>query len=232
MTGDGMKYLFFDLDGTLTDPFEGIANSIEHALGRMGRPLPERDFLRRFIGPPLIPSFREYFGMTGEEAEAALRFYREYFSTRGLFENEPYPGIAEALRRIRAAGYVTAVATSKPEEFSRRILDHFGLAAYFDEICGASLDQSRTTKAEVIRALVGRLAERDGVSPDEIRRAAVMIGDRKHDAEGAALCGIPALGVLWGYGSGEELRGAGCGEVFAEPEDLAAYFCRGACGAV
>ncbi|MCR4906397.1 MAG: HAD family hydrolase [Clostridiales bacterium] len=220
-----MTYLFFDLDGTLTDPFEGIANSIEHALRRMGKPLPERDFLRRFIGPPLIPSFREFLGMTAEEADAALAYYREYFSTRGLFENEPYPGIAEALRRIRAAGYVTAVATSKPEAFSRRILAHFGLAEDFDEICGASLDQSRTTKAEVIRALVDRLAERDGVSPEEIRHHAVMIGDRMHDAEGAALCGIPALGVLWGYGSREELCEAGCRTVFETPEDLAAHFC-------
>ena len=158
-----MTYLFFDLDGTLTDPFEGIANSIEHALRRMGKPVPERAFLRRFIGPPLIPSFRDFLGMREEEAQTALGYYRGYFGTRGLFENEPYPGIAEALCALKTAGYVTAVATSKPELFSVRILEHFGLAEYFDEICGASLDQSRTTKAEVIRALTGRLAAKTGV---------------------------------------------------------------------
>ena len=219
-----MTYLFFDLDGTLTDPFEGIANSIEYALGRMGKPLPERDFLRRFIGPPLIPSFRDFLGMTEAEAEAALGYYREYFSTRGLFENEPYPGIAEVLDALKRAGYVTAVATSKPEPFSVRILEHFGLAGYFDEICGASLDQSRVSKADVIRALTGRLAERDGISPDEICREAVMIGDRRHDAEGAALCGIPAVGVLWGYGSEEELRTAGCRTILRTPDEIRSAF--------
>ena len=219
-----IQSLFFDLDGTLTDPFEGIANSIEHALRRMDKPLPERDLLRTFIGPPLIPSFRAYLGMTEEEAEAALAYYREYFSVRGLFENTPYPWIADMLGRLREAGYVLSVATSKPEPFSVRILEHFGLAAYFDEIGGASLDQSRVTKGDVIRALGGRLAAKRGVTPEEVFREAAMIGDRMHDAAGAAECGIPAYGVLWGYGSREELERAGCRAVFRTPGELAAYF--------
>lgn len=206
-------YLFFDLDGTLTDPCEGITNSILHALDRMGRDKPERSSLRRFIGPPLTGSFRSFLGMTEEEADTALRYYREVYSVTGLFENEVYPGVPEALRSLREAGFVLCVATSKPEPFARRILEHFSLDGFFTEICGATLDGSRETKADVIRELLRRLS---GDGEDRY----LMIGDRRHDAEGAGETGIPTLGVLWGYGSREELTEAGCAALAERPEDL------------
>ena len=205
-------YLFFDLDGTLTDPFEGISGSILHALDRMGLDKPERSFLRRFIGPPLVPSFREYLGMTADMAEEALRYYREYFSVTGLFENTVYPGIPETLGKLREAGFVLCVATSKPEPFARRILEHFSLDGHFAEICGATLDGVRGTKAEVLFELLRRL-------PPEDNRC-LMIGDRRHDAEGAREAGLRTVGVLWGYGSREELTEAGCAALAEVPADL------------
>ena len=251
------KFVFFDLDGTLTDPFEGITGSILYALGKMGRELPERDSLRSFIGPPLIPSFRTFLGMTQAEAERALGLYREYYAEHGLFENRVYPGIPALLDRLKRAGRILCLATSKPETFARRILEHFSLDGYFREICGATLDGSRETKGEVLKELVRRLSAarafpnasrvsgpvRKNVSarPDpkrfrsvpplpetklspalseEVLSAAVMIGDRKHDAEGAREIGIPTVGVLWGYGSREELDGAGCVKLAESPEEL------------
>ncbi|MBQ3637450.1 MAG: HAD family hydrolase [Clostridia bacterium] len=209
------KYLFFDLDGTLTDPFEGITSAILYALGKMGMEKPERSFLGKFIGPPLTGSFREYLGMTGEEADRALSLYREYYRDRGLFENALYPGIPEALAKLKSAGKTVCLATSKPEPFARRILEHFSVDGYFDEICGATLDGTRETKAAVLKELTARLAV-DPASPN-----AMMIGDRRHDAEGAREIGIPTVGVLWGYGSREELEAAGCVRIAETPEELA-----------
>ena len=205
--------LIFDLDGTLTDPFEGIADSIAYAFRQMGREVPERESLRRFVGPPLVLSFREFLGMSEAEAEEAQRLYRVYYAEGGLFENRPYDGIGEALCRLRDAGHILCVATSKPEPFARRILERFRLDGYFREICGASLDGTRSTKAEVLRELLGRLGEDGGPT--------LMIGDRRHDAEGAAEFGIPALGVLWGFGSEEELAAAGCVRLARTPGELA-----------
>lgn len=209
------KYLFFDLDGTLTDPFEGITSAILYALGKMGMEKPERAFLGKFIGPPLTGSFREYLGMTREEADRALSLYREYYRDRGLFENALYPGIPEALAKLKSAGKTVCLATSKPEPFARRILEHFSVDGYFDEICGATLDGTRETKAAVLKELTARLAL-DPANPN-----AVMIGDRRHDAEGAREIGIPTVGVLWGYGSREELEAAGCVRIAETPEELA-----------
>ena len=133
--------IFFDLDGTLTDPALGITNSILHALEKMGRDLPTRESLYRFIGPPLVPAFQEFLGMTEEEANRALTLYREYFSVTGLFENTPYDGVENALAQLKDAGCTLVLATSKPEKFALRILEHFGLAQYFTKICGASMDE-------------------------------------------------------------------------------------------
>ena len=211
--------LFFDLDGTLTDPYMGITSSILYALDRMGMEKPERASLKRFIGPPLVPAFREFLGMTAEEAEQALLYYREYFSNTGLFENEVYPGIPEALDQLRRAGFLLCTATSKPEPFARRILEHFSLDGYFTVICGADMAGTRSTKAEVLRELFSRLSDQSGgVEPDKARCA--MIGDRLHDAEGARETGIPSVGVLWGYGSREELTEAGCACLAETPEEL------------
>ena len=205
--------IFFDLDGTLTDPALGITNSILHALEKMERDLPPRESLYRFIGPPLVPAFQEFLGMTEEEANRALTLYREYFSVTGLFENTPYDGVENALAQLKNAGCTLVLATSKPEKFAVRILEHFGLAQYFTKICGASMDEKRNTKDAVIGYALDQLG-----NPDISR--VVMVGDRHHDVQGAAVFGIPTLGVLWGYGSRDELNDAGAGTVVADMSEM------------
>lgn len=210
------QYALFDLDGTLTDPAMGITNSIMHALTKMEREIPPRESLYRFIGPPLVPAFREFLGMTEEEANRALVLYREYFSVTGLFENTPYDGIDASLARLKEAGYTLVLATSKPEKFAERILEHFDLARYFTKICGASLDEKRNTKDAVIGYALEQLGH------PAISRT-VMVGDRHHDVQGAAVFGIPTVGVLWGYGSREELTDAGAETVVSDLAEMTAY---------
>jgi len=206
------KYIFFDLDGTLTDPALGITNSIMHALEKMNRPIPPREELYVFIGPPLLTAFQQYLGMTEEEAHLAIKYYREYFSVTGLLENTPYEGVGEMLGSLRNTGYRLCVATSKPEQFAVRMLDHFGLSEYFELICGASMDSSRSTKTNVLRYLI----EKTGCDD------AVMVGDRYHDIEGAQNVGIESVGVLWGYGSREELEKCRAGHIAADMNELVA----------
>ncbi len=196
-----VKFALFDLDGTLTDPALGITNSIMHALGRMGREIPPREELYFFIGPPLVPTFRSYLGITEDEAQNALMLYREYFADKGLFENRPYDGIAETLGELKNSGIRLAIATSKPEEYAIRILEKFALAEYFDVICGATMDEKRVKKADIISYALETL----GAKADEC----IMIGDRLHDIEGARENGMKSIGVLWGYGSRDELEEAG-----------------------
>lgn len=215
-----IRNLLFDLDGTLTDPSLGITNSILYALKKMGMPLPERESLYRFIGPPLIPSFQQFLGMTPEEATDALAAYREYFSVTGLFENTPYPGIAKSLGYLKTAGFRLYLTTSKPEQFAERILDHFGMAVYFDRICGASMDEKRVSKADVIRYTL----EMSGHTGEESE--SVMIGDRRHDIEGAKETGLFSLGVLWGFGSREELTEAGADYIAANQSEMVDYLTR------
>lgn len=195
------EYIFFDLDGTLTDPALGITNCIMYALSEMGKEIPPRESLYKFIGPPLLDAFQEYLGMTEDEAREAIRLYRVRFSTVGLFENTPYEGIAAALHEIKASGKKLCLATSKPEEFAVRILEHFDLAKYFDKACGASMNENRSTKDAVIKYAI----EETGCKAEEV----LMIGDRHHDIVGAAVHGIDAMGVLWGYGSREEFEESG-----------------------
>ena len=206
------SYVLFDLDGTLTDPALGITNSIMHMLRRTGRDIPPREELYCFIGPPLVPTFKKVFGMTDEEGAEALVLYREHFATKGLYENEPYEGIADALARIRASGKKLALATSKPEEFAEKILVHFGLREYFDVVGGASMDEKRVSKSDVIEYVL----DKAGAKAED----AVMVGDRLHDVEGAAKFGIPTVGVLWGYGSREELEQAGAKWIARTMDDM------------
>lgn len=206
------KYVLFDLDGTLTDPALGITNGIMHMLKKTGREVPPREELYFFIGPPLIPSFMSVFGMTEEEAKQGLVYYREYFSEIGIFENEPYPGIKDALGKIRDAGLTVGVATSKPEEFAEKILVHFGLREYFDTVSGATMDEKRSTKADVIEYALGRM----GASSENT----VMVGDRHHDVDGAKAFGIPTVGVLWGYGSQKELEDAGAKWIVSSMDEM------------
>ncbi len=206
--------IFFDLDGTLTDPGLGITNSVMYALERFGITVPDRRELYKFIGPPLMDSFQEFYGFSYADAAEATRLYRVYFCEKGMFENTVYPGIPALLRSLRADGRRLAVATSKPEEFAATIADHFDLSQYFDLIAGAAMDETRTQKWEVIDYAVERIG-----SPD--RGDILMIGDRKHDVLGARRCALGgAVGVLYGYGSRAELTEAGADAVAETVADL------------
>jgi phosphoglycolate phosphatase len=207
-------YLLWDLDGTLTESGPGIINSVLYALEKMGIREDEREKLAAFVGPPLLESFQRFYGMTEEESRQAMGYYREYFADRGLFENEVYPGIPEALGQLKKAGYQLAVATSKPEVFAKRIMDHFDLTQYFVMIGGSSLDQKRSEKADVIAYVLDTL----GLDPS--RDQILMIGDRLHDVKGAAANHLPCLGVLYGYGSREELETAGAVGICETTEQL------------
>lgn len=209
------RYLLFDLDGTLTDPMLGITRSVQYALHRFGIEVDDLHTLCRFIGPPLKESFRDFYGMDDEQAAQAVAYTREYFAPRGIFENSLYEGIPELLTELQTAGCVLAMATSKPEPFARQIAEHFHLADRFTLIGGATMDGTRTAKRDVVRYVLDTL----GV---EEPSAAVMIGDRRYDIEGAAAEGIASIGVLWGYGSREELAAAGAGQIVGTIPELRA----------
>ena len=191
--------VLFDLDGTLTDSGEGIRRSVAYALEKMGRPPLSEAELNSFIGPPLKDAFRDYAGMTAEEAEEAIGFYRERYVDTGLYENEVYPGIKACLDRLREDGMILGVASSKPEPMVKAVLAHFGLDAYFSVMTGSLMDGSRASKQEVIETALRELGL------DEHRQSVVYIGDRKYDAAGARACGLACIGALWGYGSFDEL---------------------------
>ena len=207
------KYYFFDLDGTLTDPGIGITNSVMHALKAYGISVEDRSTLYSFIGPPLKDSFMKYYGFSEDKASGAISYYREYFSTRGLFENEMYEGIPDILCKLKSRGIKLILATSKPDEFSIRILKHFGLLEYFDFIAAATMDEKRTSKAEVITYAIESLDIKD-------RSEVLMIGDREHDIKGAKANNIMSAGVLYGYGDLYELKEAGADYIVETPEGL------------
>lgn len=204
--------VFFDLDGTLTDPFEGITNSVAYALEKSGVKPPDRSRLACFIGPPLHKSFAEEFGFSNAEALKAVEYYREYYADKGIFENAVFDGVPEMLEALLSRGKKLAVATSKPEEFAEIILRHYNLERYFYMVAGATMDTGRTEKSDVIAYAL----EKGGVRAN----AAIMVGDRKHDILGAKANGLFSCGVLYGYGSEEELIGAGADYLAKTPEDL------------
>ncbi len=195
-------YLFFDLDGTLTDPALGITNSFIHALKYFGMEIPSYEKLCTFIGPPLIDTFKTQFGFSEEKAVEGVKKYREYFAEKGLLENSVYTGIPKLLSNLKNAGKKLVVATSKPEEYSVRIIEHFGLKPYFENVCGSLMNESRSKKDEVIEYAIERNDIKD-------RSKILMIGDRKHDILGASKCGLKSCGVLFGYGNLQELQTAG-----------------------
>lgn len=188
------RHILFDLDGTLTDPFEGITNSVVHALKRYNIEVTDKRELRSFIGPPLVESFMKYFNFTEADAKNAVEVYREHFGTKGLFENELYEGIPHMLSELKSRGKTVIMATSKPEVYARRIAEHFDIAKYFDYMAGSELNGQRIAKTEVIEYALSSL----GISD---RRNCLMIGDRLHDINGAKKSDIHSVGVLWGYGS-------------------------------
>lgn len=209
-----MKVILFDLDGTLTDSAPGITACVQYALEKMGKPEENAEDLRCFVGPPLKDQFMSYAGFTEEEATEAVRYYRERYTKSGMYENSLYPGVEELLAFLKDRGCVLAVASSKPEQFVRQILEHFHLTGYFREIVGAGMDEKRTTKAEVIEEALKRL---DMTSS---RQDVVMVGDRSYDIVGAHECGIQCIGVGYGYGSMEELIKAGVTYVADSVEEL------------
>ena len=209
------QVILFDLDGTLTDPAIGITNGARKGLERFGIQEPDRTKLYKFIGPPLLESYQVFYGMTPEQAAEAVKAYREYYGVTGLFENKVYEGIPALLRDLRAAGKTLAVATSKPEAFSVRILEKFGLAQYFHHIGGASFDSSRSNKSAVVAYSLGLCGN---PSPETV----VMVGDRKHDVEGAINNGLQSIGVLYGYGDRPELEAAGATAIAESVEQLRA----------
>lgn len=211
----GKSVLLFDLDGTLTNPAEGITNSFIHALKELGLEIPTYEKLLTFIGPPLIETFKTQFGFDEEMARLGVKKYREYFSEKGLFENEVYEGIFEMLEKLKAAGYRLLIATSKPEPFSIRIAEKFGFAKYFEKICGSNLDETRSRKAEVIAYAL----ESAGISEYE-KSKVLMIGDRHHDIDGAKENGIESMGILFGYGNREEHEKAGADFIATTVQDI------------
>ena len=204
------KTILFDLDGTLTDSGEGIINCALLALNHYGIEIADRETLRVFVGPPLHESFVK-FGVPESEAENAVAIYRTRYIPIGAYENTPYPGIYDLLARLKAEGHKLCVATSKPEGMSRDILKHFDLDGYFDIICGASMDTSRTSKDKVIAYLL----EQTGRDPHTI-----MVGDTSFDVLGAKEHGIPTVGVSWGYGKVSDMLDAGALCVVDTMEEL------------
>ncbi|MGN0817459.1 MAG: HAD-IA family hydrolase [Candidatus Coproplasma sp.] len=203
----------FDLDGTLTDPKEGIINSVIYALNKFGIAPPDRADLIKFIGPPLVVSFTEYYGFDHADTLRAVDYYREYFSERGIFENSAFDGAARCLESVKAQGVKLVLATSKPQVFAERILERYKLSKYFDFVAGATLTEERSDKAQVILYALENCAERDG-------NKIIMVGDRKHDIEGARQCRIKSCGVLFGYGSRKELTAAGADFLAADFEQV------------
>ncbi|MGM9613832.1 MAG: HAD hydrolase-like protein [Butyricicoccus sp.] len=215
-------YLLFDLDGTLTDSQEGITKSVDHALRTIaGIETADLSTLTPYIGPPLVDGFMENHHLDHDTAVRCKDAYRARYEKIGLFENRVYDGIPAALARLQAAGCTLALATSKPEVFAVRILEHFDLSRYFTVICGATMDGRISQKDEVIDETLRRLGN---PSPDDT----IMIGDRRHDVLGAKRHGLRCLGVRFGFGSEAELREAGAYALAATPQDMADWLLKDA----
>lgn len=208
--------VLFDLDGTLTDSGPGIIKAVEYALNKFDITVTDRQSLRAFVGPPLRDSFSRFYGFSAKDAERAVAYYREYYNDTGVYENSVYEGIPEALKALKDEGYTLAVATSKPETLSVRVLDHFDLSGYFKVVSGASEDASLYLKADVIRQAMRRLNLSD-------TEGLLMVGDREHDVIGAKDVGIPCLGVLFGYGDREELTAAGAAALAKTAADIVRF---------
>lgn len=204
------KVILFDLDGTITDSGEGIINCCELALRHYGLPVPSREKMRVFVGPPLHETFQK-FGVPAEECDNAVAVFRSRYTTVGIFENTPYPGIRALLEALTANGNRLFIATSKPEVMANRVLAHFDLAKYFEMVCGATMDRSRIEKSDVIAYLLEYIGE---------TKNTVMVGDTAFDVTGAASHGIPTIGVAWGYGKVEDMVSAGAYAIARTPEEL------------
>lgn len=216
------KYALFDLDGTLTDPKIGITSGVQYALKKFGIDEPDLDKLEPFIGPPLKETFMEKYSLTEEQALQAVDYYREYFEPKGIFQNKVYPGIPEMLKHLQKAGIHLAVASSKPEVFVIRILEHFDIFQYFEVAAGSILDGTRTKKEEVVEETLLRLS--DHHNGEAINKEnCVMIGDRKFDVEGARAFDLYSIGVAFGYADEGELEKAAPDYIAQTVEELERY---------
>lgn len=204
------KTILFDLDGTLTDSGEGIFHCAEVVLRHYHLPIPTRSEMRCMVGPPLSVSF-PWFGVPESEVTNAIAIYREEYHKQGIFMNTPYPGISQLLQALKSHGHTLYVATSKPENMAKIILNHFHLSEYFDLICGASGDGVRNTKADVIAYLLSIAGNRQDM---------IMVGDTVYDVQGAKAFGIPSIGVAWGYGIAEEMLSEGAVAIAADTQSL------------
>jgi len=205
-------YIFFDLDGTLTDSGEGIINGAIYALGKYSIQVKDRTDIHRFIGPPLTYSFEHFYGFSPEEALNAVKIYREYYAKKGIYENYVYDGVEKMLIDLKKVGKKLVVATSKPEFFAEKVLSYFNIRKYFDFVAGSLPDETRGSKAEVIKYAL----ESCGISD---MKNVLMVGDREHDVLGAKVFGIDTLGVLYGYGNEEEFKKAGAKFIVASPKE-------------
>jgi len=209
------KHVYFDLDGTLTDPYEGISKCILYAVEQLGFPRPSDEYLLSCIGPPLYETLP---GLVGDDLTLrAVDIFRERFNSKGWLENVPYDGIHDALAAIADSNVCLFVATSKPRVAANRIIEHFEMARFFDAIYGCELDGTRSNKVELLRYAIEQ-------RPDAVSRT--MIGDRKHDLNGATANGMNPIGVAYGYGSIAELEAAGAIAIAAKPSDLPALLTR------
>lgn len=210
----GKQNIFFDLDGTLTDSMPGITRAVQYALRHYGIEAEDLNKLKPFVGPPLQDSFREYYDFSEQDARDAVYVFREYYNVRGWMENAPYAGVRDMLKELKAQGRALYVATSKPDQMAKQVLSHFGLTEYFAFIGGATEDGAREKKDDIIRYVMESCKLTD---PETI----MMVGDRRHDVEGAHKAGIQAAGVLYGYGSRNELVKAGADWIAETPKELA-----------
>ena len=208
-----IKTILFDLDGTLTDSGPGITNSVAYALKKWNIEEKDINVLRKFVGPPLDASFAKYYGFSKEKCVQAIQYYREYYLTKGIYENQVYDGMEDLLKWLRDTGRRAIVATSKPEPSAIHVLEYFHMDSYFDIIAGATMDGSRVEKSDVIRYALDRAGIRD-------LSGVVMVGDRENDIQGAKANGLDSIGVLYGYGSREELEEAGAMQIAETVEDL------------
>ncbi len=211
--------ILFDLDGTLTDSGRGIINAAAHGLEAMGHPIPDRQTLYKFIGPPLHESLKKFCRLDEAQAEEVTKCFRSYYEQQGIFENELYPGVIPMLSELKAQGKRLVLATSKPEKFARVVMHHFGLDSYIPEIAGASMGKERSYKDQVIAYALREF----GIDPADT----VMVGDRKHDILGAKENGLPGIGVTYGYGDRGELEDAGAAAVVDTTEELTKLLLRG-----
>lgn len=212
------KAVLFDLDGTLTESGEGITKSVQYALEKIGKPEPDLEKLKVFVGPPLLEQFMKYADVDEETGREAVAFYRERYSTIGIYENQVYAGIPETLASLRQKGYLLAVASSKPENYVRQILDYFHLTEFFQEIVGSELSGGRTQKSQVIEEALRRL------NLERHRDQVLMVGDREHDVLGAREAGMECVAVTFGYGTMEELREAEPLQIVNSPQELLDFF--------